>query len=172
MTVTMTPKNKTTVRFRFKNRTVTAEQLLELLERNPKAVEAQISEGVQMLAAPAVLDALHTSSLGELIDDDGEVTTSAFGAAAVVGALLVGFAIGFAVGYVVGSEGDAADEPATDSGDSGDSGDWARATRATRATRAIPATRATRATRVVAAADASGQRGLVRRVHRDGPARA
>ena len=130
MSITTAPTAKTTtVRFVFKDRTLTPEQLLDQIQHHPKQVTARIKEGLRLEADPAVLDALHTTALDPYVDDDdGEVEASAVGGGVVIGALLVGFAIGFAVGYAVGSSDDAStDEPTTDSsdsgGDSGDSGD-------------------------------------------------
>ena len=103
MTITTAPTaTSTKVRFVFKDRTLTPEQLLEQIERNPKQVSARIQEGLRMEADPAVLDALQTTALAPYVEDDGEVVASAVGAAVVVGAFLAGLAIGLAVGYALG----------------------------------------------------------------------
>ncbi len=122
--------NVTKVKFKTKERTFTAKEMLASVAKDPDRAANVVKGGLTVQAESQVLDWAHNTPLGQYVEDDGEVTTSGLTGfeEALIFIAVVGFFGGLAVGYLKGYEDGLEDGQATvdspdDSDGGGDSGD-------------------------------------------------
>jgi hypothetical protein len=110
------------VRFRLKQRTLSTEQAIALVTREPDKLAAEAKPGLTIEASPSVLGLGRAAGLGQLVGNDGEVETEALTGLeeALIVIAVIGFFSGLAVGYLKGYEdGQQAAAEAQDEGDDG-----------------------------------------------------
>lgn len=84
------------------DRTVTPEQMLASMARDPQQAAKIARGGIAVQAQPADLKWLRTTAIGQYIEPDGEITSAFTGAEEIIAAQIVAACVGFLVGLGAG----------------------------------------------------------------------